>query len=67
MKLRKNISINLGDVTNCQWELFFVATWAETAPPEAISQKDVLKNSTKFTEKNLCQSLFFNEAAGSNP
>ena len=26
--------------------------------------KDVLKNFTKFTEKHLCQSLFFNEVAG---
>ena len=27
-------------------------------------KKDVLKNSTKFTGKHLCQSLFFNEVAG---
>ena len=28
------------------------------------TKKDVLKNFTKFTEKHLCQSLFFNKAAG---
>ena len=27
-------------------------------------QKDVLRNFTKLTEKHLCQSLFFNKAAG---
>ena len=30
-------------------------------------QKGVLKNFTKFTGKNLCQSLFFNEVAGLRP
>ena len=27
-------------------------------------KKDVLRNFTKFTGKHLCQSLFFNKAAG---
>ena len=27
-------------------------------------KKDVLRNLTKFTEKHLCQSLFFNKVAG---
>ena len=27
-------------------------------------KKGVLKNFTKFTEKHLCQSLFFNQVAG---
>ena len=32
--------------------------------PEVFCKKGVLKNFTKFTEKHLCQSLFFNKAAG---
>ena len=30
-------------------------------------KEDVLRNFTKFTEKHLCQSLFFNEVAGLRP
>ena len=30
-------------------------------------KKGVLRNLTKFTEKHLCQSLFFNEVAGLTP
>ena len=30
-------------------------------PPEVSYKKDVLKNFPKFTEKHLCQSLFFND------
>ena len=30
-------------------------------------QKGVLRNFTKFTGKHLCQSLFFNKAAGLRP
>ena len=30
-------------------------------------RKDVLKNFKKFTEKHLCQSLFFNKVAGQRP
>ena len=33
-------------------------------PPEVFYKKGVLKNFTKFTGKNLCQSLFFNKVAG---
>ena len=32
--------------------------------PEVFCKKDVLKNLTKFTGKDLCQSLFFNKIAG---
>ena len=32
--------------------------------PEVFCRKDVLRNFAKLTEKHLCQSLFFNEAAG---
>ena len=31
--------------------------------PQVLSIKSVLKNLLKFTEKQLCQSLFFNKAA----
>ena len=41
---------------------------SETKPnssrPEEFYKKGVLRNSTKFTEKRLCQSLFFNKVAG---
>ena len=30
-------------------------------------KKGVLKNFTKFTEKHLCQRLFFNKDAGLSP
>ena len=33
-------------------------------PPEVFYKKGVLKNFAKFTTKYLCQSLFFNKAAG---
>ena len=29
--------------------------------PEVFCKKDVLRNIAKFTEKHLCQSLFFNK------
>ena len=30
-------------------------------------KKDVLRNFTKFTEKQLCQNLFFHKVAGLRP
>ena len=33
-------------------------------PPEVFYKKRVFKNFAKFTEKLLCQSLFFNKFAG---
>ena len=33
-------------------------------PPELFYEKGVLRNFTKFTEKLLRQSLFFNKIAG---
>ena len=33
-------------------------------PPEVFYKKGVLKNFAKFPGKHLCQSLFFNKAAG---
>ena len=35
--------------------------------PEVFCKKGVLKNFAKFTEKHLCQSLFFNIVAGLRP
>ena len=32
--------------------------------PEVFFKKGVLRNFTKFTDKHLCQSLFFNKVAG---
>ena len=34
-------------------------------PPEVFYKKRVFKNFAKFTETQLCQSLFFNKVAGS--
>ena len=35
--------------------------------PEMFCRKGVLRNFAKFTEKHLCQSLFFNKVAGLRP
>ena len=35
--------------------------------PEVFCEKRVLRNFSKFTGKHLCQSLFFNKAAGAAP
>ena len=39
----------------------------EKQPAEIFCEKSVLRNSKKFTEKHLCQSLFFNKVAGLRP
>ena len=36
-------------------------------PPVVFNKKNALKNFVKFTGKHLCQSLFFNKAAGLRP
>ena len=36
----------------------------ETVAPEVVCKKAVLRNLTKFTIKNLCQSLFSNKVVG---
>ena len=36
-------------------------------PPEVFCGKGILRNFAKFTEKRLCQSLFFNKLAGLRP
>ena len=42
----------------------FMVIWKEEEPPEVFCEKSVLRNFAKFTEKHLCQSLFFNKASG---
>ena len=32
--------------------------------PEVLCKKGVVRNSAKFTGKDLCQSLYFNKTAG---
>ena len=36
-------------------------------PPEGFCKKGILKNSTKFTRKHLCWSLFFNKVSDLRP
>ena len=43
---------------------FFRQLVLQKQPPEVFYKKDVLTNFTKFTEKHLCQGLFFNKVAG---
>ena len=38
--------------------------WKEEQPSEVFRKKGVLRNFAKFRGKHLCQSLFFNKAAG---
>ena len=45
----------------------FNKTTLRTSRPEVFCEKGVLKNSTKFTGKRLCQSLFFHKDAGLRP
>ena len=40
---------------------------SQKQPSEVFCKKSVLKNFAKFTEKHLCQSLFFNKVAGLRP
>ena len=36
-------------------------------PPEVFFKESILRNFAKFTEKNLCQSLFYNRVADLMP
>ena len=38
--------------------------WREKQSPEVFCEKGILRNFAKLTGKHLCQSLFFNKAAG---
>ena len=42
----------------------FMVMWKEEQPSEVFRKKGVLRNFAKFRGKHLCQSLFFNKAAG---
>ena len=35
--------------------------------PDVFCKKDFVRNSAKFTEKHLCQRLFFNKVVGLRP
>ena len=47
--------------------LFMKSKKSKNSRPEAFCEKVVFRNFTKFTEKHLCQSLFFNEVVGLRP
>ena len=42
-------------------------TFVQKQPPELFNKKGVLRNSTKFTGKRLCQRLAFNNVASLRP
>ena len=44
--------------------IFLISQETQKPPPEVFYKKGVLRNFTKFTGKQLCQSLFFNKVAG---
>ena len=41
--------------------------YSRSSRPEVFYKQSVLRNFAKFTEKHLCQSLFFNKVAGLRP
>ena len=58
-------------IKNCQWNCMIILRDKEglllklqKQSPEVFCKTGVLTNFTKFTGKNLCQSLFFNKDAG---
>ena len=54
----------------CNWgnKCFnYLTDSCRSSRPEVFCQKGVLENFTKFTGKLLCQSPFFNKAAGLRP
>ena len=46
---------------------FFWFLFVEAATRGVLRKKDVIRNFTKFSEKHLCQCLFFNKVAGLRP
>ena len=42
-------------------------TMTEEEPPQVLHEKSVLKNFSKPTERNLCQSLYINKITGLKP
>ena len=53
------------------WNIWTNKLWTNklcsNSRPEVFCNKDVLRSFTKFTGKQLCQSLFFNKVAGIRP
>ena len=52
---------------NVKFKLFFYILnnfFYKSSRLEVFCKKGVLKNFAKFTEKHLCQSIFFNKVAG---
>ena len=45
---------------NIEYTIFL----CRSSRPEVFCKKGVFKNFAKFTEKHLCQNLFFNKVAG---
>ena len=52
---------------NFSKKLSVLVTTLRSSRPEVFCKKGVLRNFAKFTGKHLCQSLFFNKAAGLRP
>ena len=63
---------------NICWKVMALTIFAKTTiidvwqdsqkqPPEVLCKEAVLRNFAKFTEKHLCQRLFFNKVAGQRP
>ena len=50
-------------IIDCNYKLQLLASECQKHPPELFCEKGVLKSFAKFTEKHLCQSLFFNKVA----
>ena len=44
-----------------------IITQNRSSHPEMLYEKSVLKNFAKFTEKYLCQSVFFDKVADQGP
>ena len=49
-------------IIDCNYKLQLLPSECQKQPPE-FCEKGVLKSFAKFTEKHLCQSLFFNKVA----
>ena len=45
----------------CNWWLYCRSVFIRSSRPEVFFKKNVLRNFTKFTGKQLCQSLYFNK------
>ena len=67
-----NVKVFVRNVKLCFNSTTFILKSSEIVsvqkqPPEVFYKKGVLRKLSKFTGKHLCQSLFFNKAAGLRP